>query len=75
MGRPDQNDPNAGRRYTESAYINVKDVLGPSHDSGDIDSWGSSHGSDQDCGKESTGWKVWQVMVDKHGVESGWEMP
>ena len=75
MGRLDWNDPNAGKRYTKSTCTNVKDVLGPSHDSGDIGSWGSSCSSDRDCGKESTGWKVWQVAVDRHKVKSEWEMP
>ena len=75
VDRPDRNGPNAGKRYTWSTDTDVKDVLGPSHDNGDTGNWGSSRDSDQDCGKESTRWTVWQVVVDRREVAFEWEMP
>ena len=75
VGRPDRNGPNAGKRCIWSACTDMKDVLGPSRDSGDIDSWDSSHNSDRDCGKENTRWKVWWVTADRLMVTFEWETP
>ena len=73
VGRPDWNGPIAGKRCIWSADTDVKDVLGPSPSNEDIGNWGSSRDSDQDCGKESTGWMAWRVKVGrlKVGCELG----
>ena len=68
VDRPDWNGPNAGKRYIRFADTDVKDVLGLSPGSEGIGSLGSSHSSDQDCGKESTRWKEWRVKVGRHEV-------
>ena len=54
------NVPNADKRYIGSADTDVKGVQEPSCDSGGIGRMGNSLGSDLYCGKESTGWSVWQ---------------
>ena len=74
VGRLNRNGPNTGKRCTWSTDTDVKDVLGLSPGSEGIGSWGSSHDSDRDCGKESTRWKEWQVEAGRCEVGCEWEM-
>ena len=71
VGKPGWNGPNTDKRYIRSAYTNVMGVLEPFLCNGGTGISGSFLDNDQDCGKESTGWKVWQVQVDRCGVEFG----
>ena len=52
VGKPDQNGPNADKRYIRSAYTDVMDVLEPSPYNGGIGISGSSPCNDRDgeCG-------------------------
>ena len=71
VGKLGQNSPNAGKRCTGSAYTNVMGVLEPFLGNGNTGISDSFLNDDQDCGKESTGWKAWWAQVDRHEVRFG----
>ena len=75
VGKPGQNGLNTGKRCTRSTYTNVMGVLEPFLGNGDTGISDSFLSNDRDCGKESTGWKVWWVWVDRHKVRFGLETP
>ena len=66
------NVPNAYKRCSESTSTDVKGVQEPPRDSGGIGRTGNSLGSDLDCGKESTGWLVWQEVSGILWVRFEW---
>ena len=75
VGKLSQNGPNTGKRCTRSTYTNVMGVLEPFLGNGNIGTSHSSLNNDQDCGKESTGWKVLRARVGRHKVGFEWETP